>query len=83
MCYRATRKIDIEVIKVRDAVAYFDMQEFFDVQAGDKLKIRLSEKKMTLLHPLDFDYYDILRQKLKWNYMPIGDDQPTAKKPHA
>lgn len=76
-------KIDIEVIKVRDAVAYFDMQEFFDVQAGDKLKIRLSEKKMTLLHPLDFDYYDILRQKLKWNYMPIGEDQPSAKKPHA
>lgn len=68
-------KIDIEVIKVRDAVAYFDMQEFFDVQAGDRLSICTSTKRLVLLHPLSYDYYDLLRKKLKWNFMPICDNQ--------
>ncbi len=66
-------RIDIEVIKVRDAVAYFDMQEFFDVQAGDRLLIRNSKKRLVLLHPLSWDYYELLRHKLKWNFMPTEE----------
>ncbi|MDY3114692.1 MAG: NAD(+)/NADH kinase [Sutterella sp.] len=71
--------IDIEVIKVRDAVAYYDMQEFFDVQAGDRLSIRNSAHKLVLLHPKTFDYYELLRQKLKWNFMPIGESASGQK----
>lgn len=66
-------QIEIEVIHVRDAVAYWDMQEFFDVQAGDRLRIRSSQRQLILLHPEGYDYYGLLRQKLKWNFMPISE----------
>ena len=62
--------IDIEITDSRDAVAYFDMQEFTDVQPGDVLRIELSKKSFTLLHPIEYEYFEILRRKLWWNYMP-------------
>ena len=65
--------IDIELTNARDAVAYCDMQEFFDdVQPGDVLKIRPTEMTMTMLHPAGYDYFDLLRRKLKWNFMPTS-----------
>ena len=65
--------IDIEITESRDAVAYFDMQEFADVQPGDVLKIRPSQR--TMLHPIGYDYFDLLRRKLKWNFMPTSSRQ--------
>ena len=62
--------IDIEIADSRDAVAYFDMQEFADVQPGDVLKIKMSEHHFTILHPTEFNYFELLRRKLRWNYMP-------------
>ena len=64
--------IDIELTNARDAVAYCDMQEFCDVQPGDILKIRPTDKTLTMLHPAGYDYFDLLRRKLKWNFMPTG-----------
>ena len=48
------------------------MQEFCDVQPGDVLKIRPTEMTMTMLHPAGYDYFDLLRRKLKWNFMPTS-----------
>lgn len=67
--------IDIEITESRDAVAYFDMQEFVDVQPGDVLKIRPSQRTFTMLHPIGYDYFDLLRRKLKWNFMPTSSRQ--------
>lgn len=64
--------IDIEITESRDAVAYFDMQEFWDVLPGDILRIRQAKETFTLLHPVGYDYFEVLRRKLKWNYMPTG-----------
>lgn len=64
--------IDIEITESRDAVAYFDMQEFCDVLPGDILRIRQVKESFTLLHPIGYDYFEVLRRKLKWNYMPTG-----------
>lgn len=69
--------IDIELLESRDAVAYFDMQEFADVQPGDVLQIRPTERTFTVLHPIGYDYFDLLRRKLKWNYMPTSSRQDT------
>lgn len=69
--------IDIEITESRDAVAYFDMQEFADVQPGDVLKIRPSERTFTMLHPIGYDYFDLLRRKLKWNFMPTSSRHDT------
>lgn len=63
-------ELEIELLDARDAVAYFDMQEFFDMQNGDRLVIRRSEHRITMLHPQNYDYFALLRQKLKWNFMP-------------
>lgn len=67
--------IDIEITESRDAVAYFDMQEFADVQPGDVLKIRPSQRTFTMLHPIGYDYFNLLRRKLKWNFMPTSSRQ--------
>lgn len=70
--------IDIELTDARDAVAYFDMQEFCDVHPGDILKIRPTELTLTILHPMGYDYFDILRRKLKWNFMPTSVKKQTG-----
>lgn len=62
--------VEIQLVKARDAVAYFDMQEFCDVQPGDVLSIRRSNYKIEMLHPLDYDYFELLRRKLNWNFSP-------------
>ena len=64
--------VTIEVTDARDAQAYFDMQEFFDMKPGDLIRIRIAEETLEMLHPQGFDYFDLLRRKLKWNFMPTS-----------
>lgn len=63
-------EVTIDLTDAREAVAYFDMQEFFDVCPGDQLKISYSNEKIKILHPKNYNYFDILRRKLQWNFMP-------------
>ena len=61
---------DIE-IRIREdiretAQVVSDGQNNIDVAAGDRLRIRRKERKIRLLHPADYDYYHILREKLHW-----------------
>jgi hypothetical protein len=37
---------------------------------GDRVVIRRAHNTVRLLHPEGHNYYDTLRQKLHWNYMP-------------
>lgn len=72
-------QIDIQVTSARDAVAYFDMQEFFDLRPGDTLRIRNTDRTFVMLHPEGYDYFDLLRRKLNWNFMPArAQDAPGA-----
>lgn len=43
-----------------------DGQNNIDVAAGDRVRIRRKERRIRLLHPADYDYYHILREKLHW-----------------
>ncbi len=45
----------------------FDGQTAFDVKPGDKICIQRKEKTVRLIHPENYDYYEILRAKLRWN----------------
>ncbi len=65
-------QIDIELTEVRDGQAYFDMQEFMPMTAGDLLHIHTGPHAFTLLHPPGFNHFDLLRRKLKWNLMPTS-----------
>ena len=49
----------------------FDMFVINDLQRGDEIHLHKSNACATLLHPLDYDYYYTLRQKLHWTYNPI------------
>jgi NAD+ kinase len=37
-----------------------------DISAGDRLLISRSDKRITLIHPPGYDYYEVLRSKLHW-----------------
>ncbi|MDH5629430.1 MAG: NAD(+) kinase [Gammaproteobacteria bacterium] len=43
-----------------------DGQEIISLQPGDKIKIKQYHTEMSLVHPLDYDYFEVLRSKLRW-----------------
>jgi NAD+ kinase len=60
----------IEVINGLEVIVNFDMQSQTDLQAGDKIEVRQSDKTIDLLHPRDHSDYKTLREKLHWNEYP-------------
>jgi NAD+ kinase len=62
--------VEVEITDVRDASAHFDMQSFTSLQPGDIVRARRSADVVTVLHPVGYNYYATLRQKLHWNVMP-------------
>jgi len=44
-----------------------DGQVQIAVESGYKICIQKSQKSIHLLHPVDYDYYHILRTKLGWS----------------
>lgn len=51
---------------VPTAQAVCDGQVYMDTQLGDVIKVRRKEKRIRLLHPENYDYHHILREKLNW-----------------
>ena len=62
--------IAIELVGGRDVTVNFDMQSLTQLQVGDVIAIKRSQKTITLLHPMDHSDYRALRQKLHWNEYP-------------
>jgi len=60
----------IEVVDGREVIVNFDMQSQTELQSGDKIEVRQSEKSITLLHPRGHSDYKTLREKLHWNEYP-------------
>ena len=63
--------VEIEITDVRDGSAHFDMQAISPLAPGDVVRVRLSSDVVTMLHPVGYNYYATLRQKLHWNVMPV------------
>ena len=53
-----------------DAMLAFDAQNTVDIEADDTIEIRKHDQPLRLLHPLGYDYYSILRKKLRWSEQP-------------
>ncbi len=53
-----------------DAQVSFDGQANCKLQAGDRVRIRRSETRAKLLHPQGYEFFDILRAKLRWGKQP-------------
>lgn len=49
----------------------FDGQANIRLESGDKVVIRQQEHTLQLLHPKDYDYFRILRNKLGWSVKPL------------
>lgn len=45
----------------------FDGQDGYDLQAGDEVQICCAPRRLKLLHPSSRSYFEVLREKLKWN----------------
>ena len=64
--------IEISLCKQRntDARVSFDGQSNINLEPGDKIVINRKEHCLRLLHPKNYDYYHILRAKLRWSVQP-------------
>jgi NAD+ kinase len=49
-----------------EAQLSFDGQYQVALQIGDKVLVQRAEKTISLLHPSDYCYFDMLRNKLNW-----------------
>jgi NAD+ kinase len=65
----ADSTIDIVIGENKHATAQvtFDGQSSCDVLAGDKIRITRHPNAVHLIHPANYDYYHILRYKLRWS----------------
>jgi NAD+ kinase len=45
----------------------FDGQAGYKLEKGDEVRIRCAERRVRLLRPSPRSYFEVLRQKLKWN----------------
>lgn len=59
-------KIAITLMQVDDAQISFDGQFQLDLELGDCVRVERAKEVVTLLHPAEYCYYDMLRNKLHW-----------------
>jgi NAD+ kinase len=56
------------VMDSRDEVfVTFDGQDGYELEAGDEVRICCAARRLKLLQPGSRSYFEILREKLKWN----------------
>ncbi len=61
---------EIEMVNGLDVIVNFDMQSQTNLQSGDRIQVRQSDKTIALLHPSNHSDYKTLREKLHWNEYP-------------
>lgn len=59
-------EIKILITKAGDARVHYDGQSFVDIQTMDVLNIYRYHNTLHIFHPVDYQYYKTLRQKLHW-----------------
>jgi NAD+ kinase len=56
------------IMDARDEVyVTFDGQDGYDLHAGDEVRICCAPRRLKLFHPSSRSYFEVLREKLKWN----------------
>lgn len=65
----ADSQIDILIYNTKEGIAQAtcDGHLSTDVHVGDHIKVKRKAKKITLLHPKQHNYFEILRAKLHWS----------------
>ncbi len=63
-------RVVVTVIRGKDCRVHFDGQSDVLLMDGDRVAMRRSEHALRLLHPLGYNYFAMLRQKLHWSTIP-------------
>lgn len=66
LAVNSNAKIEMTVMQVDRAQISFDGQSQLDLALGDCVKVERASENVTLLHPSEYCYYDMLRNKLHW-----------------
>ncbi|MDO9052254.1 MAG: NAD(+) kinase [Methylotenera sp.] len=59
-------KIEVTVVQFDEAQLSFDGQYQVTLEEGDKIIVQRAQQTISLLHPSDYCYFDMLRNKLNW-----------------
>lgn len=59
-------KIEVTLVQFSEAHLSIDGQMQIDLEIGDKIAVQRAEKNVFLLHPANYCYFDMLRNKLNW-----------------
>jgi NAD+ kinase len=59
-------KIEVTLVQFDEAQLSFDGQFQVTLEIGDKIMVHRAEKTISLLHPGDYCYFEMLRNKLNW-----------------
>ena len=75
----ATSMTEINIVDdpVDSAQVSCDGEVAGEITAGDRLRVAAAEQRVELIHPSEYDYYEILRSKLNWgrgNRNPLASD---------
>lgn len=62
--------LEILVLSAEDAGAHFDSHSRHKLHEGDRLEVKRCPNLIRVLHPLNHDYYHMLREKLGWSESP-------------
>jgi NAD+ kinase len=70
----ASSHIEITLADRDDGPAYVtcDGEEFGQMDSNQTLSIRAADETVTLLHPTDYSYFELLRSKLNWGKASRG-----------
>ena len=53
-------------VRAKECSFFIDGQECLDTRDFASIRLRLSDKKVRLIHPKNRDYFQILKEKLRW-----------------
>jgi NAD+ kinase len=72
---KLTSSIEVRVDTGADLAAHVvcDGEALGRINGGEVLRIGLADETVTLLHPRDYNYYELLRSKLNWGRANRGD----------
>jgi NAD+ kinase len=62
----AKSEIDIKIVQMEEASLSIDGQIKFPLDKRDEIQITKAKKTISILHPKDYCYFEMLRNKLHW-----------------
>jgi NAD+ kinase len=62
----SSSQIEVTLVQFSEAHLSIDGQVQIDLEMGDRIAVQRAEKNIFLLHPANYCYFDMLRNKLNW-----------------